>query len=537
MRLRLIKAGIIILGLFFTAGCKDSKVQLPNIITIYIDDLGYGDLGCYGATDVGTPNIDKIADGGLLFTNAYATASICTPSRYSLLTGMYHWRNAISWNVGKINDVGIAPGNAGLIIDTAQVTLPKVLKAAGYITGVVGKWHLGLGGSGGPDWNSEIMMGPQDVGFDYSFILPATADRVPCVYVENRRVAGLDPADPIRVSYDKPIGNSSSIFNNNVTPDSIVSYDAKDEKNEKKVKMYPSFGHDQTIINGIPRIGYMTGGISALWEDDKIAETITQKALDYIDKNKAKPFFLYLATHNLHVPRVPGKIFAGKSKIGIYGDVIMEADWTVGQILNKIDDLKLGDNTIVILTSDNGPVLDDGYNDGSVTNLKEHRPSGVLREGKYSAFEGGTRVPFIIRWPSKIRNGKTEALFSQVDILASIASIIGNKSADHLTEDSRNLSNVLLGRNNQGRKYIIQQNMNTTLSIVEDGWKYIEPAMKPEYNFYTNPVTDLGNRSQPQLYNISQDPEETKNLSAENIEKVKSMAASLEKIKNLHKNN
>lgn len=531
MKLRLTKIGVFVSLAFFIVGCQKNQSSLPNIVVIYIDDLGYGDLSSYGATDVNTPNMDRIAEGGLLFTNAYATASICTPSRYSLLTGVYHWRSASSWKVGRISDVGIAPGDAGLIIDTAQITLPKVLKAAGYTTGVVGKWHLGLGPRGGPDWNNEIMMGPPDIGFDYSFIMPATADRVPCVYVENRNVAGLDPADPIRVSYDKPIGNSSSIFNNNVTPDTIVSYDAKDEKNEKKVKMYPSFGHDQTIINGIPRIGYMTGGTAALWEDDKIAETITQKALDYIDKNKAKPFFLYLATHNLHVPRVPGKAFAGKSKIGVYGDVIMEADWTVGQILNKIDDLKLGDNTIVVLTSDNGPVLDDGYDDGSVTNLNRHKPSGNLREGKYSTYEGGTRVPLIIKWPLRIRNGKTEALFSQVDILASIASIIGDKNADILAKDSRDFSSVLLGQNSHGRQYIIQQNMNTTLSLVGDKWKYIEPSKKLQYNPYTRPVRDLGNRDYPQLYKIDEDPGETKNLAAQNTKILRDMAALLEREK------
>lgn len=521
-RFTILVSVIICSGLILNS-CRTGHAQMPNIVVICVDDLGYGDLSCYGDADVPTPNVDKLANEGLLFTDAYATASICTPSRYSLLTGRYHWRSTTSWSVGKIKDVSIAPGDAGLIIDTSMITVPKVLKKKGYVSGVVGKWHLGLGPAGGPDWNGEVDLSPLDIGFDYSFIMPATADRVPCVFVENRHVVGLNPADPIRVSYEKPIGDTSQIYNPDVTPDVIVTYTPENERRKGEVLMQPSFGHDQTIINGIPRIGYMTGGQSALWKDDEVASTFAGKAIDFIDKNSKKPFFLYFATHDLHVPRVPNKAFAGKSKIGIYGDVIMQMDWTVGQILKRLDELKLTENTIVILTSDNGPVIDDGYNDGAYEGIKAHRPSGKYREGKYSAYEGGTRIPFIIRWPKEIKHGKSGAMFSQVDLLATLSDIVGNRNTDNYGIDSRAFKEVLTGKKDRGRDYVVIQNMNKTLSVIKGGWKYIEPSDKPRLNQYTRPVTDLGNMETPQLFNLSNDPDEEHNVAREYPDKLKEM--------------
>ena len=220
----------------------------PNIILIYADDLGYGDVGCYGATKVQTPNIDRLAREGLRFTDGHSASATCTPSRYALLTGEYAWRK---------RGTGVLPGNAPLIIPPGRTTLSAVLKKAGYATGVVGKWHLGLG-DGAIDWNGEIKPGPLEVGFDYGFVIPATGDRVPCVYVENHRVFGLDPKDPIRVSYGQPIGDMPT-----------------GKANPERLKLHPSHGHDQTIINGISRIGYMTGGKSALWVDEDMADVLT----------------------------------------------------------------------------------------------------------------------------------------------------------------------------------------------------------------------------------------------------------------------
>lgn len=221
---------------------ESSKMpQTPHIVLIYADDVGYGDVSCYGAIQLTTPNIDRFATQSLRFTDAHASSATCTPSRYSLLTGEYAWRR---------KGTEIARGDAPAIIKPDRKTLPSMLKKGGYTTGVVGKWHLGLGPEPAPDWNTEIKPAPEDIGFDYSFLIPATGDRVPCVFVENRRVVGLDPSDPIRVSFKEPILDEPT---------------GKDHP--ELLKMHPSNGHDQTIINGISRIGYMSGGRSARWVD------------------------------------------------------------------------------------------------------------------------------------------------------------------------------------------------------------------------------------------------------------------------------
>jgi arylsulfatase A-like enzyme len=518
-------------------GCTSKQNERkPNVIIIYTDDVGYGDIGCYGSDEVSTPNIDRLADEGVRFTNAYACASTCTPSRYALLTGEYHWRKPPGWSVGKIKGVSIAPGDAGILIDPAKPTLPSLLKGSGYKTAVVGKWHVGLGPEGGPDWNGTIKPGMPEIGFDYSFIIPVTGDRVPCVFVENSRVAGLDPDDPIQISYKKPIGPDSLIYNPDITPDIIVSYDKPADtgrQDKRGIKMHPSFGHDQSIINGIPRIGYMTGGRSALWKDEEIAETITEKALSFLDDNRDNPFFLYFSTHDVHVPRVPGKRFAGKSSLGVYGDVIMQMDWCVGQIIDRLDKLGLAENTLVIFSSDNGPVQNDGYHDGTDEISAVHKPSGPYRGGKYSALEGGTKVPFIVRWTGKIKPEVSDVLFSQIDIMASLAALAGNPDPEGETLDSYNNLQVLLGKKDTDREFVVQQNMGGTLSIIKDNYKYIEPGDGPALNPYTNPPIELGNSPQPQLYNLANDPGERENLAKKYPEIMKKMADELQKIKNI----
>lgn len=477
--------------------------QKPNIIYIFADDLGIGDLSCYGATKVSTPHIDRLAGQGVQFTNAYATSATSTPSRFGLLTGMYPWRQ---------ENTGIAPGNSELIIDTACVTMADMLKEAGYATGVVGKWHLGLGPKGGTDFNGHITPNAQSIGFDYEFVIPATVDRVPCVFVENGHVVGLDPNDPITVNYEHKVGDWPT-----------------GEENPELVKLKPSQGHNNTIINGIPRIGWMTGGKSALWKDEDIADIITDKAKNFIASHKEEPFFLYMGTQDVHVPRVPHPRFAGKSGLGTRGDVILQLDWTIGEIMNTLDSLQLTDNTILIFTSDNGPVIDDGYQDQAFERLNGHTPMGIYRGGKYSAYEAGTRIPFIVRWPAKVKPNKQQALFSQIDIFASLAALLKQPLPEGAAPDSQEHLNTLLGKDDTSREYIVQQNLNNTLAIVKGQWKYIEPSDAPAIEYWTK--MELGNDRHPQLYDLSADPSERNNVAKQHPEVVRELSELLESVR------
>lgn len=487
-------------------GCKSKKPitenqTKPNVVLIYIDDLGYGDVSCYGATEIQTPNIDHLAETGLMFTNGHCSSAMCTPSRFSMLTGEYAFRQ---------KGTGIARGDASMIIDPETRTLADIFSEAGYKTGVVGKWHLGLGGENGPDWNGYISPGPQDIGFDYSFLIPATGDRVPCVYTENGRVLGLDPNDPITVSFNKKVGDEPT-----------------GKENPELLKMNFSHGHNNTIINGISRIGFMSGGKSARWADEYMADAISQKALGFIEKNKEQPFFLYYSTHDIHVPRVPHPRFVGKSGMGPRGDAILEVDWATGEIMNKLNNLGLTENTIVIFTSDNGPVVDDGYEDQAVELLGDHTPAGPLRGGKYSAFDAGTRVPFIISWPGKIKFEKSDALVSQVDFMHSFAKMLNLSLDESDAPDSFDMLDVLLGKSNINRSHVVEQSSGA-LSIIQNNWKYIEPNNRAAYSKQTG--IELGNNPEPQLYNLETDLGETKNIASENPEKLKELQDLLQQI-------
>ncbi|MGC8794190.1 MAG: sulfatase-like hydrolase/transferase [Bryobacteraceae bacterium] len=475
--------------------------ERPNIVLIYADDLGYGDVSCYGARRIKTPNIDRLAASGIRFVHAHSPAATCTPSRYALLTGEYAWRK---------KGTGVLPGDAAMIIEPGRTTLPAVLKRQGYTTAVVGKWHLGLG-AGKVDWNGEIKPGPLEIGFDYAFIMPATGDRVPCVYVENHRVVNLDPNDPIEVSYEKPFPG-----------------EPLGRTHPHLLKMHPSHGHDMAIVNGISRIGYMRGGKKALWKDEEMADVFTSKAVEFIEKHRSEPFFLYFATHDIHVPRVPHPRFAGKSGMGPRGDVILELDWCVGRILETLDRLDIARNTLVIFTSDNGPVVDDGYKDEAVEKLGDHKPAGPWRGGKYSIFEGGTRVPFLVRWPERIpRAMDSPALVSQIDLLHSLAFLTGAKLEENAGPDSFNIVSALLGADQQGRPHLVEQ--AGSLSVIVGRWKYVAPSKGPRYNKNTN--TELGNDPQPQLYDLAVDPGERNNVAPQYPDKVQELSALLEKIR------
>jgi len=482
------------------AGLLSAEAARPNIVLIYADDIGYGDLSCYGATAVKTPHLDRLAAEGLRFTDAHSSSATCTPSRYSMMTGEYAWRK---------KGTGVLPGDARLIIDPGRVTLPAMLQKAGYKTGVVGKWHLGLG-TGNIDWNGEIKPGPLEIGFNKAFLLPATGDRVPCVYVEDHRVVGLDPADPIRVDYSKPIGNEPT-----------------GKKNPELLKVHPSHGHDMAIVNGVSRIGYMTGGKKALWVDEDMADVLTGKALEFIEKQKAEPFFLFFATHDIHVPRVPHARFAGKTSMGPRGDAIAELDWCVGQVLRKLDALGLTRNTLVLFSSDNGPVVDDGYKDDAVEKLGGHKPAGPLRGGKYSNFEGGTRVPLLARWPGRVKPGVSGALIGQQDLLASLARLTGQTLPGDAAPDSVDVLAALLGDSRKGRSAIVEH--ARALSYREGDWKMIEGNDGPAMNRGTN--TELGNAPAAQLFHVAKDRGERVDLAVKYPERVRAMEAALERVR------
>jgi arylsulfatase A-like enzyme len=418
-----------------------------------------------------------------------------------MLTGEYAWRRS---------GTGILTGDAPAIINPGRTTIASVLKNAGYRTGVVGKWHLGLGPASGAEWNDEISCGPMDIGFDYNFIIPATGDRVPCVFVENRKVVNLDPSDPITVSFSEPIYSEPT---------------GKDHP--ELLKMHPSHGHDMTIINGISRIGYMSGGKSARWIDENIADVITGKAVRFIENNRTKPFFLYFSTHDIHVPRVPAKRFAGKSGLGPRGDVILEFDWSVGRIMNTIDSLNLSDNTIIIVTSDNGPVVDDGYKDQAVELLNGHTPAGPLKGGKYSLFEGGTRVVFIVSWKGKVTPGVSSALLSQIDLMSSFASLTRQTLVKEDGPDSFDQVDALLGKTGKGREWVVEH--SGRLSIIKDDWKFIEAGPGPKLQINTN--TETGNNTAPQLYNLNSDIGEKHNVADHNPDLVKELTQLLKKIR------
>jgi arylsulfatase A-like enzyme len=486
----------VLLASLATTGAADK----PNIVFILADDIGYGDLGCYGATLVKTPNIDRLAREGRRFTDAHSPASTCTPTRRALLTGTYSWRQ----QPGS----AIAPGDAPLTIPPGTVTLPALLQQAGYKTGAVGKWHLGLGGEGGPDWNTDIKPGPLEVGFDYAFFMPATGDRVPCVYVEDHRIVGLDPADPIKVSYKAKIGDEPT-----------------GAEHPELLKLKHTHGHDMTIVNGIGRIGWMTGGKAARWVDEEMADTYTQKAISFIERSKEQPFFLYLATHNIHVPRVPHPRFKGTSDCGIRGDSIRELDETVGKVLAALERLKILDHTLVVFTSDNGGVMDDGYEDfGSL----EHKCNGALRGYKGSLFEGGHRVPFIARWPGKIKAGsECGELITLLDMSASFATLTGVPLPVDAAPDSINVLPALLDQPHDQplRKDFIAHvgGINGPFGIRQGAWKFVTGA--GGYGSGSRPDKPAG----PQLFNLTDDLAEAKNVAAEHpeiVQQLKDLAAS-----------
>lgn len=480
------------------ASCSITETQNPNIIVILADDLGYGDVSAQGSTTIKTPNFDRLANEGIRFTNGYATSATSTPSRYGLMTGMYPWKNS---------KAKILPGNAPLIINEDQYTLPKMMQEAGYTTAAIGKWHLGMG-DGNSDWNKTVKPGAREIGFDYSNLIAATNDRTPTVYVENGDVVGLDSADPLYVNYQRNFEGE---------PTAIT--------HPEMLKMHWSHGHNQSIHNGIPRIGYQKGGKSALWVDEDMADYFTDIAKDFLTKNKDKPFFMYFGLHQPHVPRAPHSRFVGFSGMGPRGDAIVEADWSTGEIIAHLEKLGLLENTLVIFSSDNGPVLNDGYKDQAVELLGDHKPAGELRGGKYSLYEAGTRVPFFIYWKGKIKPAVSDALVCQLDIMASVAELINQPLSREF--DSQNILNAFLGKSQKGREELVLEAQGR-LAYRAGDWVFIPPYPGIQYSKDTG--NEYGNIPQGGLFDLKSDIGQQINLAQINEEKLKEMESDFLKI-------
>lgn len=494
------------------AGESVGKRRAPNIIVIMADDLGYGDLSCYGATEIETPHIDHLAAGGIRFTQGYCSSSTCTPTRYSFLTGNYAFRTP---------GTGVAPPNGPAIIAPGTVTLSSLLQRAGYATSVVGKWHLGLGERGvGPEWNGRLAPGPLEIGFDECLLLPTTNDRVPQVYVRNHAVENLDPLDPLWVGEKAPAEPH---------PTGLSQRDT--------LRMDWSHGHNQTIHNGVSRIGFYTGGVAARFRDEDLADRWVSESIRFIESQRERPFFLFFSSHDLHVPRLPHERFVGKSKMGFRGDSILQLDWCVGELTAALNRLGLERETLIIFCSDNGPVMDDGYVDGALEKRGVHRAAGALNGGKYSVFEGGTRTPFITYWPGMISAGQSAEVVCTVDLAHSLSRLVGQTLPTDACVDSLDVLDALLGKPGAvGRDHLVQQNNTGNVLALrvhepDHEWKLIWSPNKQVYN----QVVEETLRSRPvpefQLFDLKSDIGETKDLAGEYPEVVDRLRERLNKIR------
>ncbi len=482
---------------------RSAELQKPNVIVIMADDLGYGDVSCYGATALKTPNIDRLAAEGQQFTSGYCSASTCTPTRFSFLTGTYAFRQ---------RGTGIAAPNNPAIIQPGTETVASLLKRAGYRTAVIGKWHLGLGGDNGPDWNGQLNPGPLEIGFDYCFLLPTTNDRVPQVYVENHTVLNLDPNDPLWVGNKKPSEDH---------PTGMTHRDT--------LKMDWSHGHNGTIHNGISRIGFYTGGHAARFRDEDLADQWVRQSIKWIEANREHPFFLFFSSHDLHVPRMPHERFQGKTSLGYRGDAIVELDWCVGELLDTLDRLELAENTLVVFCSDNGPVLDDGYKDGAVEELGEHLPAGPYRGGKYSTLEGGTRTPFITRWPGRIIPGTSEEIVCTIDFAASLAALTGVAMPSDACRDSLNVLGAMLGEKGaKGRDHLIQQDngQGGNLGFRVGNWKLQRTQPRASAKRKKQGPIQKSDR----LFNLAGDPGEQNDIAATHSEVTSRLSQQLDQL-------
>lgn len=505
-----VSIGLSLMSLPGLAKEKTTENGKPNVIILNVDDLGYGDIGCYGATKVKTPNIDRLAQEGRSFMDAHSSSAVSSPSRYGLITGEYPCRKGM-WAPIFMNEV--------LQVDTARTTIADVMKHAGYSTAIIGKWHLGFQTEKPMDWNKKLYPGPLELGFDYYFGVPILNSHPPFVYVENHHVVGYTPDDPF-----------------------VCGKKAETEEFDEKF--------------GLKDIG---GAVAAhkLYKDREVGTTLKEKAVQWIKDHKNAPFFLYYATTNIHHPFTPAERFVGTSQAGRYGDSIHELDWIVGEIMKTLEEEGLADNTLFIFTSDNGAMMNRGGQDAWKAG---HHMNGKLLGFKFEAWEGGHRIPMIARWPGKIPAGSTsDMLMSNVDLLATMAALTGYELKENDGPDSFNMLPAITGNSKKQIRdhIIICPSHKSHLSIRKDNWVYI-PAQNGggfggkkigTHTFggaavfqLTHQVnSDIENAKvkpdapQGQLYNLEKDPYQTTNLYNKYPKMVKKLAKLLDEKVNIEK--
>ncbi len=469
----------------------------PNIVFILTDDMGYGDASCYGATKINTPNIDKLAREGMQFMDAHSSSAVCTPSRYSVLTGRYCWRSRLKR--------GVLSGHGPALIEPGRMTVAGMLKQNGYVTGAFGKWHLGLNwvkkdSSKEParindfnknenpedyDYSKPLTGGPLDHGFDYFYGISGSLDMPPYCYIENDHTVGI--------------------------PD-----------REKSPYMFQQ------------RRGYMVEG----WKDDEVDLKFTEKAIEFIKSNvkstPGRPFFAYIPFAAPHRPCVPPDFIKGKSQAGLRGDMVALVDWCVGKITNTLDELGITENTLIIFTSDNGARACDI--DG---NMYGHRSCGDWRGYKSDIWEGGHRVPFVAKWPKAVRAGiKTYETVSLMDFMATCAEITGVDLPSDAGEDSFSLMPVFsqAGESLPVRDCLVHHSLNGMFSIRKENWKFIDGigsggfATRPDGCLVKNPIA-ASEGIKGQLYDMANDPWEVSNLYAKESKVADELMETLSNIK------
>ena len=478
----------------------------PNIVVILADDYGYGSAGCYGADGklVQTPNIDRLAREGRRFTDASTTSSVCSPTRYSVLTGRYCWRTSLKFEVLST----FAP----LHIEPERLNMASLLKKHGYRTASVGKWHLGYGtATSEPKWRTdytgELSPGPLDIGFDYHFAVPSNHGDLTGIYVENRFVYGLRSGKiPASMKLPGPVPDDD-----NFKP----TYEAEDTEGGR--------GAGKILDLDAPRR-----------KNERVMATLSDKATRWIEEQKSDaPFFLYFTPVAVHNPVTPDKDIAGTSAAGLYGDWIHELDRSVGRILESLDKTGRADNTLIIFTSDNGgvyrPVGEGPQTEAFNAGLKVN---GTLRGGKHNVWQGGFKVPFIVRWPGKAPAGTTcDEMISLADILATTAAVVGEPLPTSFkgAEDSYNLLPAILGETTDKpiRRDMIVHSADGVFALRKGPWKWIEGI--PEDGIKPGVRKSRGDEFHSQLYNVQTDPAETKDVSADHPEIIAEFTALLDR--------